>query len=100
MSPGCTKAKDDSGCYIQLTFNLYTVDGLKYFLLVIYFLLVCISQVVRALDSIVEESDLSNGMNVGQSQVYDSAEQSAQIRMFQKLAFGSQIFSSEYSRQL
>lgn len=55
------------------------------------------SQVVRALDSIVEfTTDLSNGMKPGQSEIYDSREQSAQIRLFQRMAFGSQDYSSEY----
>ncbi|MBA0590318.1 proline-rich receptor-like protein kinase PERK8 [Gossypium raimondii] len=54
------------------------------------------SQVVRALDSLDESSDLTNGMKPGQSEVYDSAQQSAQIRMFQRLAFGSQDYSSSF----
>ncbi|KAJ9540677.1 hypothetical protein OSB04_027183 [Centaurea solstitialis] len=55
------------------------------------------SQVVRALDSIVEfTTDLSNGMKPGQSEIYDSREHSAQIRLFQRMAFGSQDYSSEY----
>ncbi|PQQ17118.1 proline-rich receptor-like protein kinase PERK8 [Prunus yedoensis var. nudiflora] len=47
-------------------------------------------QVVRAFDSLDELSDLSNGMKPGQSEIFDSAQQSAQIRMFQRMAFGSQ----------
>ncbi|MCD7450703.1 Proline-rich receptor-like protein kinase perk8 [Datura stramonium] len=54
------------------------------------------SQVVRALDSMDELSDLSNGMKPGQSEIFDSREQSAQIRMFQKMAFGSQEYSSDF----
>lgn len=54
------------------------------------------SQVVRALDTMNELSDLSNGMKPGQSGIYDSREQSAQIKMFQRMAFGSQEFSSDY----
>ncbi|KAJ8751765.1 hypothetical protein K2173_025946 [Erythroxylum novogranatense] len=53
------------------------------------------SQVVRALDSL-DLSDLSNGVRPGQSEIYDSREQSAQIRMFQRLAFGSQDYSSDF----
>ncbi|KAK9683259.1 hypothetical protein RND81_10G127000 [Saponaria officinalis] len=53
------------------------------------------SQVVRAMDTMSELTDLSNGMKPGQSGIYDSREQSAQIRMFQRMAFGSQEFSSE-----
>ncbi|KAJ7971178.1 Receptor-like kinase [Quillaja saponaria] len=52
------------------------------------------SQVVRALDSLDEFSDLSNGMKPGQSEVFDAAQQSAQIKMFRKMAFGSQDSSS------
>ncbi|KAG7016076.1 Proline-rich receptor-like protein kinase PERK8, partial [Cucurbita argyrosperma subsp. argyrosperma] len=55
------------------------------------------SQVVRALDSLDEMSDLSNGVKPGQSEVFDSAEHSAQIRMFQRMAFGSQDYSYGYS---
>ncbi|KAI3520947.1 hypothetical protein L1887_10402 [Cichorium endivia] len=55
------------------------------------------SQVVRALDSIVEfTTDLSNGMKPGQSEIFDSREHSAQIRLFQRMAFGSQDYSSEF----
>ena len=43
-----------------------------------------------------ELSDISNGMKPGQSGIYDSGEQSAQIKMFRRMAFGSQEFSSEY----
>lgn len=51
---------------------------------------------VRALDSLDAMSDLSNGMRPGQSEIYDSREQSAQIRMFREMAFGSQDYSSEF----
>ncbi|KAF7822346.1 proline-rich receptor-like protein kinase PERK8 [Senna tora] len=54
------------------------------------------SQVVRALDSLDELEDLSNGMKPGQSSVFDSAQQSAQIRMFRRMAFGSQDHSTSY----
>ncbi|KAK6913464.1 Serine-threonine/tyrosine-protein kinase, catalytic domain [Dillenia turbinata] len=54
------------------------------------------SQVVRALDSIDEFGDLTNGVMPGQSGIFNSTQQSAEIRMFQRLAFGSQDFSSEY----
>lgn len=54
-------------------------------------------QVVRALDTIGELSDITNGMKPGQSEIFNSREQSAQIRMFQRMAFGSQdISSSEF----
>ncbi|KAH0984323.1 hypothetical protein GBA52_011500 [Prunus armeniaca] len=53
-------------------------------------------QVVRAFDSLDELSDLSNGMKPGQSEIFDSAQQSAQIRMFQRMAFGSQDNSTSF----
>ncbi|PRQ53165.1 putative protein kinase RLK-Pelle-PERK-1 family [Rosa chinensis] len=56
-------------------------------------------QVVRALDSLDDTSDLSNGMKPGQSEVFNSADQSAQIRMFQRMAFGSQDYSTSYFNQ-
>jgi hypothetical protein len=49
---------------------------------------------VRAFDSMDEFSDLNNGMIPGQSSVFDSAQQSAQIRMFRRMAFGSQDSSA------
>lgn len=52
---------------------------------------------VRALDSLDEMSDLANGVKPGQSGVLDSAEHSAQIRLFQRMAFGSQDYSLAYS---
>ncbi|KAI4346800.1 hypothetical protein L6164_007668 [Bauhinia variegata] len=54
------------------------------------------SQVVRALDSLDELADLNNGMKPGQSSVFDSAQQSAQIRMFRRMAFGSQDYSTSF----
>ncbi|KAL7094578.1 hypothetical protein ACP275_11G112900 [Erythranthe tilingii] len=54
------------------------------------------SQIVRALDSLDELTDLNNGVKPGQSGVFDSREHSAQIRMFQRMAFGSQEHSSDF----
>nr|AFK34489.1 unknown [Lotus japonicus] len=54
-------------------------------------------QVVRALDSLDEFLDLNNGMKPGQSSVFDSAQQSAQIRMFRRMAFGSQDNSTFFN---
>ncbi|GAA0186824.1 hypothetical protein LIER_34112 [Lithospermum erythrorhizon] len=54
------------------------------------------SQVVRALESVEELSDLTNGLKPGESQIFDSRQQSAQIKMFQKMAFGSQEYSSDF----
>ncbi|KAK7394311.1 hypothetical protein VNO78_14833 [Psophocarpus tetragonolobus] len=55
------------------------------------------SQVVRALNSLDELWDLNNGMKPGQSSVFDSAQQSAQIRMFRRMAFGSQNSSTFFN---
>ncbi|XP_010681365.2 proline-rich receptor-like protein kinase PERK9 [Beta vulgaris subsp. vulgaris] len=51
--------------------------------------------VVRAL-SMSDSGDLSNGLRVGESQVYDSAQQSAEIRWFRRMAFGSQDISTDF----
>ncbi|KAL6011001.1 Proline-rich receptor-like protein kinase perk8 [Asimina triloba] len=57
-------------------------------------------QVVRALDSIYDSTDLSNGIRPGESKQYDSAQLSAEIREFRRMAFGtgSQDFSAEFSQ--
>ncbi|KAL1828876.1 hypothetical protein ACET3Z_007288 [Daucus carota] len=55
-------------------------------------------QVVRAFDSMVT-ADLTNGMRVGESEVFNSAEQSAEIRLFRRMAFGSQNYSTDYFSQ-
>ncbi|KAK1423177.1 hypothetical protein QVD17_18472 [Tagetes erecta] len=55
-------------------------------------------QIVRAFESL-ETEDLSNGMRVGESEIYNSAEQSAEIRLFQRMAFGSQNYSTDYFTQ-
>ncbi|KAJ3692462.1 hypothetical protein LUZ60_012812 [Juncus effusus] len=54
------------------------------------------SQVVRVLDSLTDEVDISNGVQPGKSQMFNVAN-TADIRLFQKMAFGSQEFSSDYS---
>ncbi|XP_057542623.1 proline-rich receptor-like protein kinase PERK9 [Amaranthus tricolor] len=51
--------------------------------------------VVTAL-SMSDSGDLSNGLRVGESQLYDSAQQSAEIRWFRRMAFGSQDYSTEF----
>ncbi|GAB2297096.1 Proline-rich receptor-like protein kinase perk9 [Dionaea muscipula] len=56
-------------------------------------------QIVRALDS-VADSDLNNGMRVGESQMYNSAQQSAEIRWFRRMAFGSQDCSTDFFSDL
>ncbi|OIW02239.1 hypothetical protein TanjilG_15122 [Lupinus angustifolius] len=55
-------------------------------------------QVVRAFDSLAG-SDLTNGMRVGESEAFNSAQQSAQIRLFRRMAFGSQNYSSDFFSQ-
>lgn len=49
---------------------------------------------MRAFDSLSEE-DLTNGMRLGDSEIIDSAEQSAEIRLFRRMAFGSQNYSTD-----
>ncbi|XP_073131310.1 proline-rich receptor-like protein kinase PERK9 [Henckelia pumila] len=55
-------------------------------------------QVVRALDSMAT-SDLSNGMRVGESEIYNSAQHSEEIRLFRRMAFGSQDYSTDFLYQ-
>lgn len=45
-------------------------------------------QVVRALDTMAT-SDLTNGMRVGESQMFSPTARSAEIRLFQRMAFGN-----------
>ncbi|XP_050223421.1 proline-rich receptor-like protein kinase PERK9 [Mercurialis annua] len=56
-------------------------------------------QVVRAFDGLAT-ADLSNGMRVGESEVFNSAQQSAEIRLFQRMAFGSQNYSTDFYSQI
>ena len=53
-------------------------------------------QVVRVLDSLTDV-DLSNGVQPGKSQMFNVAN-TADIRQFQRMAFGSQDFSADYSQ--
>ncbi|XP_052295451.1 proline-rich receptor-like protein kinase PERK9 isoform X2 [Citrus sinensis] len=55
-------------------------------------------QVVRVFDSLAA-SDLNNGMKVGESEVFNSAQQSAEIRWFRRMAFGSQNYSTDFFTQ-
>lgn len=55
-------------------------------------------QILRAFESL-EAEDLSNGMRVGESQIYNSAQQSAEIRLFNRMAFGSQNYSTDFFTQ-
>ncbi|KAJ4848219.1 hypothetical protein Tsubulata_014390 [Turnera subulata] len=52
-------------------------------------------QVVRAFDSLAT-ADLSNGLRVGESELFNSAQQSEEIRLFRRMAFGSQNYSTEF----
>ncbi|KAG2322615.1 hypothetical protein Bca52824_015828 [Brassica carinata] len=52
-------------------------------------------QIVRALESLSAE-DLTNGMRLGESEVFDTAQQSAEIRLFRRMAFGSQNYSTDF----
>ncbi|XP_076900626.1 proline-rich receptor-like protein kinase PERK9 [Bidens hawaiensis] len=58
----------------------------------------CMGQIVRAFDSL-ETEDLSNGMRVGESEIYNSAQQDAEIRLFRRMAFGSQNYSTDFFTQ-
>ncbi|KAL9352389.1 hypothetical protein Peur_055069 [Populus x canadensis] len=49
-------------------------------------------QVVRAFDTLAI-ADLTNGMRVGESELFNSAQQSEEIRLFRRMAFGSQNYS-------
>ncbi|XAR65358.1 Non-specific serine/threonine protein kinase [Bertholletia excelsa] len=55
-------------------------------------------QVVRAFDSMAA-SDITNGMRVGESEIYNSAQQSAEIRLFRRMAFGSQDYDTDFFSQ-
>ncbi|KAL5761523.1 hypothetical protein ACOSP7_017787 [Xanthoceras sorbifolium] len=55
-------------------------------------------QVVRAFEHLAA-SDLTNGMKVGESEVFNSAQQSAEIRWFRRMAFGSQNYSTDFFSQ-
>ncbi|URE39986.1 STYKc [Musa troglodytarum] len=54
-------------------------------------------QVVRALESLAD-LDINNGVRPGQSEVFDSSQQSEEIQMFQKMGFASQEHDSDYGR--
>ncbi|KAK1322466.1 Proline-rich receptor-like protein kinase PERK8 [Acorus calamus] len=55
-------------------------------------------QVARALDCMGDSADLHNGMRPGQSELFNSAQQSVEIRLFQRMAFGNQDYSTDFSR--
>lgn len=53
-------------------------------------------QIVRAFGSF-SDSDLTNGMSLGKSTAFDSAQQSLEIRALRRMQFVSQWYSREYS---
>ncbi|WVZ71950.1 hypothetical protein U9M48_020478 [Paspalum notatum var. saurae] len=53
------------------------------------------SQVVRVLDSLADV-DLTNGVQPGKSEMFNVAN-TAEIRLFQRMAFGSQDFTTDFS---
>nr|GEV27268.1 proline-rich receptor-like protein kinase PERK9 [Tanacetum cinerariifolium] len=53
---------------------------------------------LKAFESL-ETEDLSNGMKVGQSEIYNSTQQSSEIRLFRRMAFGSQNYSTYFFTQ-
>ncbi|CAK9157327.1 unnamed protein product [Ilex paraguariensis] len=55
-------------------------------------------QVVRAFDSMAT-ADLTNGMRVGESEIVNSAQQSEEIRLFRRMAFGIQDYSTDFFTQ-
>ncbi|KAL8052773.1 hypothetical protein ABFX02_05G027000 [Erythranthe guttata] len=55
-------------------------------------------QVVRALDC-MDSTDLTNGMRVGESEIFNYSDQSAEIRLFRRMAFGSQDYSTGFYNQ-
>ncbi|KAL3631295.1 Proline-rich receptor-like protein kinase perk9 [Castilleja foliolosa] len=52
-------------------------------------------QVVRAFDNLAT-SDLTNGMKVGESEIFNSEQQSAQIRFLRRMAFGSPDYTTDF----
>lgn len=44
-------------------------------------------------------TDLTNGMRVGESGMFNQEQESAEIRLFQRMAFGNQSFSTGFFRQ-
>ncbi|KAG8046139.1 hypothetical protein GUJ93_ZPchr0008g11498 [Zizania palustris] len=54
------------------------------------------SQVVRVLDSLAD-MDLTNGVQPGKSEMFSVAN-TAEIRLFQRMAFGSQDFTTDFSQ--
>ncbi|KAI0491749.1 hypothetical protein KFK09_026009 [Dendrobium nobile] len=55
------------------------------------------SLVARALD-MSADIDLSNGVQPGRSELFNTGPHSEEIRMFQRMAFGNQNYSSDFTR--
>ncbi|KAK1302232.1 Proline-rich receptor-like protein kinase PERK10 [Acorus calamus] len=53
-------------------------------------------QVARALDFMGDSSDIHNGMRAGQSELLNSARQSSEIRLFQRMASDNQYSSTDF----
>lgn len=51
---------------------------------------------LRALDNEGDLPDLTNGVKFGQSTVFESRQQSANMQQFRRTAFGSSDYSSDY----
>lgn len=56
-----------------------------------------LTQVLRALDNSAD-LDINNGVKPGQSEIINSAQQSEEIRIFQRMGCASQDYSSDGSR--
>ncbi|KAK4763873.1 hypothetical protein SAY87_013311 [Trapa incisa] len=55
-------------------------------------------QIVRTFENFLE-SDLTNGMRLGESEILDSAQQSLEMQAFQRMQFGNQGSNTEYFSQ-
>lgn len=55
-------------------------------------------KVLRAFDGMAT-SDLTNGMRLGESEIFNMDRESEEIRLFRKMAFGSQNFSTSFFNQ-
>lgn len=62
-----------------------------------FFLMLNFLQVVRALDSEGAIQDLTNGVKLGESTVFEAGQCSVDVRRLQRMAFGSDDYSSDYN---
>lgn len=58
------------------------------------FYLICAFKVVREFDNMAA-SDLTNGMKVGESEIFNSGFKSAEIRFFQRMQVASRDHSTD-----